>query len=40
MDASDAVRVVTRYIERQPRVTGNSAQVLGRNLEVRFFFFL
>ena len=33
VDPADAQRLVTRYIERQPRVTGTSAQVLGRNLE-------
>ena len=35
VSATDAQRVVTRYIERQPRVSGSSAQVLGRNLEAR-----
>jgi hypothetical protein len=32
-DASDALRATTRFIERQPRVSGTATQVLGRNLE-------
>jgi ATP-dependent Clp protease ATP-binding subunit ClpB len=32
-DAGDALRATTRFIERQPRVSGTATQVLGRNLE-------
>ncbi len=32
-DPAEALRAVTRFIERQPRVSGTATQVLGRNLE-------